>query len=389
MKKSLDIRNIAYYLKGKPKNVVPLFISLLALFIILMVNMSEINVGYSQIMPTSSSDIKNSTTSNQMQTENVTSNQPVIKSQQNTTSSTSISGSSLNNSSLNNSSSTTATNSENASNAQSTVPQVKITSLTKGQKVPLGTLSINGVSSDNPSSICDVYVLLNGIKPYQRVTPMGQGDSNNSTKDFSLWRFTFLPTYGVIAEGDNKMTAKITCINGSINATKFNSLNVTGVLSNLRNSSTTTPQTVNSVQGTENATTNGNPVQGSSTSLMSTYSPTLTVQQKPTTGGITPQTNYYGISPSPPLSDEIPIQNSSVIQQEEQEPINGISILEDEDLDSDQLDSDKKISMQTKRAVDEFVSKVQGTVEERLEEALRLRTPFQLVTPTPFDSDDD
>ena len=100
MKKSLDIRNIAYYLEGKPKNVVPLFISLLALFIILMVNMSEINVGYSQIMPTSSSDIKNSTTSNQMQTENVTSNQPVIKSQQNTTSSTSISGSSLNNSSL-------------------------------------------------------------------------------------------------------------------------------------------------------------------------------------------------------------------------------------------------------------------------------------------------
>ena len=104
MKKSLDIRNIAYYLEGKPKNVVPLFISLLALFIILMVNMSEINVGYSQIMPTSSSDIKNSTTSNQMQTENVTSNQPVIKGQQNTTSSTSISGSSLNNSSLNNSS---------------------------------------------------------------------------------------------------------------------------------------------------------------------------------------------------------------------------------------------------------------------------------------------
>ncbi|MGB8085572.1 MAG: hypothetical protein WCF07_04725, partial [Nitrososphaeraceae archaeon] len=104
MKKSLDICNIAYYLEGKPKNVVPLFISLLALFIILMVNMSEINVGYSQIMPTSSSDIKNSTTSNQMQTENVTSNQPVIKGQQNTTSSTSISGSSLNNSSLNNSS---------------------------------------------------------------------------------------------------------------------------------------------------------------------------------------------------------------------------------------------------------------------------------------------
>jgi hypothetical protein len=116
----------------------------------------------------------------------------------------------------------------------------------------------------------------------------------------------------------------------------------------------------------------------------------VAVQQNPTAGGITPQTSYFGITPSPPLSDENPIQNSSLIQEEEQKPINGISILEDEGLDSDQLDSvDKEISMQTKRAVDEFISKVQGTVEERLEEALKMRTPFQLVIPTPFDSDDD
>ncbi|MGH9913190.1 MAG: hypothetical protein ACRD4W_12165, partial [Nitrososphaeraceae archaeon] len=92
----------------------------------------------------------------------------------------------------------------------------------------------------------------------------------------------------------------------------------------------------------------------------------------------------------PPFADENPIQNSSLIQQEEQKPTNGISILEDEDLDGEQLDSvDKEISIQTKRAVDEFISKVQGTVEERLEEALKMRTPFQLVTPMPFDSEDD
>ena len=395
MKKSLDIRNIAYYLEGKPKNVVPLFISLLALFIILMVNMSEINVGYSQIMPTNSSDIKNSTTSNQMQTENVTSNQPVIKGQQNTTSSTSITGSSLNNSSLNNSSlnnssSTTATNSENATNAQSTVPQVKITSLTKGQKVPLGTLSINGVSSDNPSSICDVYVLLNGIKPYQRVTPMGQGDPNNSTKDFSLWRFTFLPTYGVITEGDNKMTAKITCMNGSGNATKFNSLNVTGVFSSTTNSNTSIPGPAKPLQGAGNSSTNNlSPVKPNSTSLMSTYSPTENVQQSPTGGGLTPQTNYYGITPSSPLSGDIPPQNSSLAQQEEQEPTNTLSFLEDKDLSSEQRDSADKVSEQTQKAVDNFISRVQDKVEERLKEAINDRTPFELVTPTPFDSSDD
>ena len=404
MKKSLDIRNIAYYLEGKPKNVVPLFISLLALFIILMVNMSETNVGYSQIMPTSSSDIKNSTTSNQMQTENVTSNQPVIKDQQNSTSSTSISGSSLNNSSLNNSSlnnslSTTATNSENATNAQSTVPQVKITSLTKGQKVPLGTLSINGVSSDNPSSICDVYVLLNGIKPYQRVTPMGHGDPNNSTKDFSLWRFTFLPTYGLITEGDNKMTAKITCMNGSSNATKFNSLNVTGVFSSITNSNTSIPGPAKPMQGAGNSSTNNlNPVQPNSTSLMSTYSPTENVQQSPTGGGLTPQTNYYGITPSSPLYRDIPPPNSSLAQQEEQsslaqheeqEPTNTLSFPEDKDLSSEQRDSADKVSEQTQKAVDNFISRVQDKVEERLKEAINDRTPFELVTPTPFDSSDD
>ena len=392
MNKSLNSRNIAYYLEGKPKNVVPLFISLLALFIILMVNMSESNVAYSQIMPTNSSAniVKNNTVSTQMQTENVTSNQPVITGQQNPNSSTSISGSSLNNSSLNNSSSTTATNLENATNAQSTVPQVKITSLTKAQKVPVGTLSINGVSSDNPSSICDVYVLLNGIKPYQRVTPVGQGDTNKSTKDFSLWRFTFLPTYGVIAEGDNKMTAKITCMNGSSNATKFNSLNVTGILSSTTNSNTSIPGPANPMQGAGNSSTNNlNPAQPNSTSLMSTYTPSENVQQTPARGGLTPQTNYYGITPSSPLSEDIPPQNSSLAQQEEQEPTNTLSFLEDKDLSSEQRDSVDGVSEQTQKAVDNFISRVQDTVEERLKEAISDRTPFELVTPTPFDSSDD
>ena len=385
MKKFSNGYSIIHYLEDKPTIAAPLFLAAIAILIVLVVNMSTGSIVYSQIMPTNSSTntIENKTLSPQMELKNMTSNQTVVNDGQNTNESGILSNSTQNNMIQNNVSSI-----ENTTKPLSIVPQVKITSLTKGQEVPVGTLSINGVSSDNSSSGCDVYVLLNGIKPYQRVTPAGQGHPSNSTTDYSTWRFTFLPAYGLISEGDNKMTAKITCINGSINATKFNSLNVTGILSNLRNSNTTTPQTA--VQGSNNATTNGNPVQGNSTSLMSTYSPPLAVQQKPTTGGITPQTNYFGISPSPPLSDEIPIQNSSLIQQEEQEPINGISILEDEDLDSDQLDSgDKEISKQTKRAVDEFISKVKGTVEERLEEALKMRTPFQLVIPTPFDPDDD
>jgi hypothetical protein len=38
--------------------------------------------------------------------------------------------------------------------------------------------------------------------------------------------------------------------------------------------------------------------------------------------------------------------------------------------------------------VDKFIARVQGTVEERFEEAIKMRTPFELVTPTPFDSED-
>jgi hypothetical protein len=130
---------------------------------------------------------------------------------------------------------------------------------------------------------------------------------------------------------------------------------------------------------------------------MTTTSPSRNVQQAPATGGLTPkksqrpQTNFYGISPSSPDSNESPTQNSSFTQQGEQVPANNISVLEADIIpDSKRIDSiDREISIQTKKAVEEFISRVQGTVEERLEEAIKLRTPFELVTPTPFESEPD
>jgi hypothetical protein len=103
-------------------------------------------------------------------------------------------------------------------------PTVKITSLTKGQMVPLGILTILGVSSDSPSSLCGVSVILNGQKPYQPTTPMGTGGKS----DFSKWKFTFTSQYATIVKGMNKITPKIECRTASGNVTKFNSLNVTG-----------------------------------------------------------------------------------------------------------------------------------------------------------------
>ncbi|MGB7960293.1 MAG: hypothetical protein WCF46_10405 [Nitrososphaeraceae archaeon] len=192
MKKFSNGISIIHYLEGKPTIVAPLFIASIAILIVLVVNTSAESIVYSQIMPTNSSinTIENEMLSPQMDLKNMTSNQTVVNGGQNTNESRILSNSSLSSTLQNNASSL-----ENTTKPQSIVPQVKITSLAKGQEVPVGTLSINGVSSDNSSSRCDVYVLLNSIRPYQRVTPAGQGDPNNTTTDYSTWRFTFLPAY--------------------------------------------------------------------------------------------------------------------------------------------------------------------------------------------------
>lgn len=109
------------------------------------------------------------------------------------------------------------------------LPSVKITSLSKGQQVSDGKLEIFGASSDSPTVQCDVSVMLNGIKPYQNVIPIGQGVSG----DFSKWKYSFTPQYGTINKGMNKITSKISCPDESgTDLTKFNSVNVIGTSNN-------------------------------------------------------------------------------------------------------------------------------------------------------------
>lgn len=74
-------------------------------------------------------------------------------------------------------------------------------------------------------------MILNEIKPYQRVNPTGNNVTGN--RDYSTWNYTFTPEYATIQEGNNRIVSKITCIDRSgisnENLTKFNSLNVTGI----------------------------------------------------------------------------------------------------------------------------------------------------------------
>ena len=121
---------------------------------------------------------------------------------------------------------------------------VKITSPIKGQRVPVGILTIAGTSKDNATSGCHVSIIVNGRKPYQNVT--ANGPSGN--KDYSKWSVTLSPKYALIKQGANKITAKFYC---SPNPTiaSFYSVNVTGV------GATAAPAVQNETRSTSATTT--------------------------------------------------------------------------------------------------------------------------------------
>jgi hypothetical protein len=87
-------------------------------------------------------------------------------------------------------------------------PTIQIVSPHDGQLVPPGELTIQGISSDNEGTNCQVYADVNDITPMLRVT--AAGDSGEAL-DFSKWTFTYTQDYQLIKEGENELTAKISC----------------------------------------------------------------------------------------------------------------------------------------------------------------------------------
>jgi hypothetical protein len=104
---------------------------------------------------------------------------------------------------------------------------IKITSPLADDRVDVGELTIKGISSDNVTSDCQVYVDWNNQKPYQRTIATGLGGSD----DFSNWTFTYNSSYHLIKEGINDLTSKLTCAGSPMNPLSMNkwySINVTG-----------------------------------------------------------------------------------------------------------------------------------------------------------------
>ena len=115
--------------------------------------------------------------------------------------------------------------------AVSSAPTVKITHPTPDQQISTnnGTLRISGISSDNSTSNCEVSIIANNMKPYQRTVP-------NKDYDYSSWSFTLNSSYTPIKEGQNKLTSKISCLAIPANATKWYSVNFTGVFKDITTS---------------------------------------------------------------------------------------------------------------------------------------------------------
>ena len=113
----------------------------------------------------------------------------------------------------------------NTSNNE-TLPSIEITSPQDGQRVPVGELTIEGTSSDDAESNCQIYADVNDMTPMQNATASGQGGVN----DYSNWTFTYTPQYQVITEGANELTAKISCFDAGLTpVSKYNSVNITGL----------------------------------------------------------------------------------------------------------------------------------------------------------------
>ena len=85
---------------------------------------------------------------------------------------------------------------------------IKIVNPTTTQNVGSGQeLLVSGVSSDNSMKDCTVSLIVNDVRPYQNAVAKGTGGTN----DFSQWKFVLRTNYTQIIDGENKITAKLTC----------------------------------------------------------------------------------------------------------------------------------------------------------------------------------
>jgi hypothetical protein len=109
---------------------------------------------------------------------------------------------------------------------------IKITYPSDGEMVSVGELTIFGTAKfEATNNACTVYADWNDSQPMQKAIPAGLNftEFGRNSNDYSTWTFTYTSKYHLISEGINELTAKLSCDIGPFNATKYDSINVTGI----------------------------------------------------------------------------------------------------------------------------------------------------------------
>lgn len=162
-------------------------------------------------------------------------------------------------------------------------PTIQITSHEDGSQVPVGELTIQGTSSDDGESNCQVYTDINDIMPLQNATAAG---ANGGEDGFSQWTLTYTEDYQLIAHGANELTAKISCFdNDGGGATsplsEWHSVNVTGVAGagSPTPTMTQTPLTNDALEAEQGANIIPEPVTPSTSPVIPTEGPSEDLSQ--------------------------------------------------------------------------------------------------------------
>lgn len=206
----------------------------------------------------------------------------------------------------------------NYSKGQEETASIKITSPTNGQNISTGSnLTISGIATGNNATStstgnnndgkrCYVSVIVNNVKPYQNATASGPKGVN----DYSKWYYIVSTRYGAINEGQNKLTAKLLCLQATSTNTnstandmiKWYSVNVTGVSTS---TSTSTSPTVKGNNQTMTNSTMNNPQQGQQ---QKHHQSKLQLNTTANTNSTT--TALHSNSPSKPTSPSTATQNN-------------------------------------------------------------------------------
>lgn len=96
-----------------------------------------------------------------------------------------------------------------------------ITSPIEGQQIPtdIKNFPISGISSYGPGLNCRGSHIVNDVKPYQKAA------GNTHERDHLSWNYILTNYYTSIKQSINKLTAKLSCNENSMNLTKFYSVN--------------------------------------------------------------------------------------------------------------------------------------------------------------------